>query len=78
MTYEVIYEIFNECANNQMRDIFFEEREFEAEEMLENYVKSRHEGRISNLEKTVCDDGGIIFDFDIAGVKQRYSFTPTD
>ena len=23
--YEVVHEIFNECANNQMRDVFFEE-----------------------------------------------------
>ena len=25
--YEIVHEIFNECANNQMRDVFFEEAE---------------------------------------------------
>ena len=28
-SYEVVWEIFNECANNQMRDIFIEEIETE-------------------------------------------------
>ena len=27
--YEIVHEIFNECANNQMRDVFFEEAEVE-------------------------------------------------
>lgn len=27
MTYEIIKEIKNECANNQMRDVFFTEEE---------------------------------------------------
>ena len=25
--YETVWEIFNECANNQMRDVFFDEIE---------------------------------------------------
>ena len=27
--YEAVWEIFNSCANNQMRDVFFEELELE-------------------------------------------------
>lgn len=34
--YEVVHEIFNECANNQMRDVFIEEVPIEN---LEEYVK---------------------------------------
>ena len=37
--YEVVHEIFNECANNQMRDVFFEEAQIDD---LEEYVRSRH------------------------------------
>ena len=28
-SYETVWEIFNECANNQMRDVFIEEIETE-------------------------------------------------
>ena len=27
--YEIVREIFNQCSNNQMRDVSFEEREVE-------------------------------------------------
>ena len=35
--YEVVHEIFNECANNQMRDVFIEEVPIEN---LEEYVRT--------------------------------------
>lgn len=35
--YEIVHEIFNECANNQMRDVFFEETEVEDPEI---YVRA--------------------------------------
>ena len=37
--YEVVHEIFNECANNQMRDVFFEEV---ALDDPEQDIRSRH------------------------------------
>ena len=39
--YEVIWEIFNHCPRNQMRDVFVEEIETEDPEM---YVKSKFQG----------------------------------
>ena len=33
--YEIVWEIFNQCANNQMRDVFIEELEIE-EKLLQN------------------------------------------
>ena len=38
-TYEVIWEIFNQCANNQMRDVFFDEIETDnPEEYVEEQI----------------------------------------
>lgn len=75
MEYEVVYEIFNECSNNQMRDIFFEELEFSREEDMETFVRNKHNGRIGNIDKTILPQGGIQYDFVIGDVKQRYTFS---
>ena len=40
--YEVVWEIFNQCANNQMRDIFFEETTIAD---VEEYVKKKFAGK---------------------------------
>ena len=40
--YEVVHEIFNECANNQMRDVFFEEVMIED---LEAYIRGKQRPR---------------------------------
>ena len=37
--YEVVHEIFNECANNQMRDVFFDEVMLEDPEA---YIRGKH------------------------------------
>ena len=46
--YEVVHEIFNECANNQMRDVFFEEV---ALDDPEQYIRSRHKDRELKIER---------------------------
>ena len=40
--YEVIWEIFNKCPRNQMRDVFVEEAEISD---LEEYVKQKFQGK---------------------------------
>ena len=40
--YEVIWEIFNECPRNQMRDVVVEEIEIEDPE---EYVKQKFQGK---------------------------------
>ncbi len=70
--YEIVHEIFNECANNQMRDVFFEEAEVEDPE---TYVRTRHKDKELHLEKEVREDGTVVVDIESAGLKQRYSFT---
>lgn len=76
MTYEVIHEIFNSCSGNQMRDIFFDEKEFESIEDLEKFVRAKHDNKVGDMERTDLPDGGVIFDYIIGNVKQRHSFTP--
>lgn len=70
--YEVVWEIFNQCSNNQMRDVFFEEARIED---VESYVKNKFKGKEVSFEKTVMPDGSIIYDIMTSGIKQRMSFT---
>ena len=55
--YEVIWEIFNKCPRNQMRDVFVEEVEIADPEA---YVKQKFQGKDVSYEKTVLEDGTII------------------
>ncbi len=70
--YEVIHEIFNECANNQMRDVFFEEVMIED---LEAYIRGKHKDSDLKMEREELADGTIIYHVESAGISQRYSFT---
>ena len=75
MRYEMIREIFNQCSNNQMRDVYVSEVETEEpEQVLMDYIKSTDEIQ----EKTVLSDGTVIFEVVCSGLRQRYSFTPDD
>ena len=46
--YEVVREIQNECANNQMRDVFFQEARIGN---LEEYVRARHKDKDVELTR---------------------------
>ena len=70
--YEVIWEIFNKCPRNQMRDVFVEEVEIEDPE---EYIKKIFQGKEVSYDKTVLNDGTIIFDIVTSQIKQRCSFT---
>ena len=70
--YEVIWEIFNKCPNNQMRDVFVDEIEVEDPE---EFIKEKFKGEDVSYEKTVLKDGTIIFDNTTSQIKQRYSFS---
>lgn len=70
--YEAVWEIFNQCSNNQMRDVFFEEIETED---LDEFLRNKFKGKNLTFEKTVKEDGTIIYDILASGIKERYSFT---
>ena len=65
--YEVIWEIFNKCPRNQMRDVFVEEVEIEDPE---EYIKKKFQGKDVAYEKTVLEDGTVIFDILTSQIKQ--------
>ena len=75
--YETVYEIFNECANNQMRDVFFDEVTLD-EDALEDYLRGKIRDKSLTFERSIGSDGSIIFDIDASGIKQRLSFTRID
>lgn len=55
-----------------MRDVFVEEIEIEDPE---SYVKNKFKGEEVFFEKTVLQDGTVIFDIVTSQIKQRCSFT---
>lgn len=71
--YEAVWEIYNLCSGNQMRDVFIEEIECEDPE---EFVKNKFKDKEMSYEKTILEDGTIIFDIMTTEIKQRYTFTP--
>ena len=70
--YETVWEIFNQCPNNQMRDVFIEELEIED---IDAFLREKFQGKEVSFEKTVQPDGTIIYDIVASGIRERYSFT---
>ncbi|HBB60828.1 MAG TPA: hypothetical protein DCZ61_03435 [Lachnospiraceae bacterium] len=70
--YETVWEIFNKCPNNQMRDVFIEEIQCEDPE---EYIRQKFADKVLQYDKTVQPDGTIVFDIVTSGIKQRYTFT---
>lgn len=70
--YEVVHEIFNECANNQMRDVFFQEARIGN---LEEYVRTRHKDKDVELTREDLEDGTVIYHVNAGGLRQRYTFS---
>ena len=69
--YELCCEIFNQCSNNQMRDVSFEEVSVADPDRYVREMEPR-----ADIEKEVLDNGTLIFNTDTAGLRKRYSFTP--
>lgn len=70
--YEAVWEIFNLCSGNQMRDVFVEEMELDD---LDAFIQEKFKGEDVSYEKTVHEDGTVIFDIQTSQIRQRYSFT---
>ena len=47
-TYEAVWEIFNQCPNNQMRDVFIEEIETDDPE---TYIRDKFKDKEMTYEK---------------------------
>lgn len=71
--YEVVREVQNLCANNQMRDVFFDEIETDDPEA---WVRQTVEGKCVNLTVDRRADGSLTIYVESAGVGQKFLFTP--
>lgn len=71
--YEMVREIQNLCANNQMRDVFFDE--VETDDPVA-YVRALVKGKDVALEFDVREDGAMTVWVQSAGVTQKFLFTP--
>jgi predicted RNA-binding protein len=70
--YELIREIFNSCSGNQMRDVDVQEIETDD---VDAYLAYMYQGEHFTSDKTVRDDGVVVFEIDASGLAQRVSFT---
>ena len=71
-SYETIWEIFNKCPNNQMRDVFIDEVEVAD---TDAYSRQKFQDKNATWEKSVLPDGTIVYDINASGILQRFSFT---
>ena len=72
--YEVVHEILNECARNQMRDIFIEEIEI-PEGAFEEYIRGKHKDKEITMERENLSDGNVRYRVWTSGIEHIYSFT---
>ena len=73
MECELVHEIKNQCPNNQMRDIFFEEIECDDPE---TYLRNRLKGTEIRMERTDGTDGTVTVHATVDGLLQKFVFTP--
>ena len=73
--YEMIREIFNNCDNSKMRDVFIED--IETDDVAE--IVSRHLDSQTKLEQYVTSTGVEIYEISVNGVVlQKLTFSPLD
>lgn len=71
--YEVVHEILNECARNQMRDIFIKEIEI-PEGAFEDYIRGQHPDHELRMEREDLTDGSVRYTVETSGLIQKYTF----
>ncbi len=74
MRYELIHEIFNQCSNNQMRDVFVSELDTDDTDLIAQRYCT---GQNVSLNKST-DGNVLIYDIVADGLRQRLTFTPDD
>ena len=71
--FELVHEIQNQCPNNQMRDIFFEEIECDDPE---TWLRQRLAGKDFSLTLDPGANGAITIHALVNGMKEKFVFTP--
>ena len=70
--WELVREIENQCANNQMRDVFFDEVETDDPAA---YVRDAVKGRQVELRVDVTGEDRMTVYVESAGMTQKFLFT---
>ena len=73
MEYEMVREIQNQCPNNHMRDIFFEE--VETDDPVQ-YVRDFLKGRAVSVSAERSANGAVTVYADCDGLIQKFVFIP--
>ena len=71
--YELVHEIQNQCPNNQMRDIFFEEIACEDPEI---WLRQRLAGKQAQLTVDPGANGAVTIYALVDGMTEKFVFTP--
>lgn len=71
--YEVVREIQNECANNQMRDVFFDE--VETDDPVQAVREMLRDEKDLKLTVQTQDEDNLTVFADCSGMVQKYVFT---
>ena len=71
--YELVRQIRNQCPNNQMRDVFFEEVETDDPAA---YVRALLKGKNVRLSAEKRSNGAVTVFADCDGLIQEFVFTP--
>jgi len=71
--YELVHEIKNQCPNNQMRDIFFEEVECDDPVV---YLRGKLKGTDIRMEREDGANGTVTVHATVDGLIQKFIFTP--
>lgn len=71
--YEVVREIQNECANNQMRDVFFDE--VETDDPVQAVREMLRDEKDLKLTVETKDEDSLTVFADCSGMVQKYVFT---
>lgn len=71
--WEVVREIENECARNQMRDVFFDE--IETDNPLEAVRAMLKEDNNAQLSMEIIDSENVTVFANCSGIIQRFLFT---
>ena len=71
-SWEVVREIENQCANNQMRDVFFDE--IETDDPAE-WVRAEIKGKQVEIRVDRTGEGRMTVFAESGGVSQKFLFT---
>jgi hypothetical protein len=70
--YEVIHEIFNKCAGDGSAQIDISTIETDD---IDAWLTEKLHGEAASIERLETTKGAVIFNVEIAGMRERYSFT---